>query len=249
MLVHVLCSCSSPAAPPAPAPPPPSGSFLGSLTLGLLLPGLWAGNEKAMDQEPIDATYITAMVKGGSNGFALKGADATAGPLKSLYDGARPAHYQPMKKQGSIILGIGGDNSDSAQGTFYEGVMTSGYASNATDAAVQANIVAAGCECSRSHFFALPLSLLLTYLLLRRWEVSAPPINPGFAHSASAFRRQPRQQAPSQSTSPQPQDQQRIKPLGLGAICQLVALSRSGGGTRGRGCKLCHEYEVVLSGA
>ena len=169
-----------------------SGSFLGSLTLGLLLPGLWAGNEKAMDQEPIDATYITAMVKGGSNGFALKGADATAGPLKSLYDGARPAHYQPMKKQGSIILGIGGDNSDSAQGTFYEGVMTSGYASNATDAAVQANIVAAGCECSRSHFFALPLSLLLTYLLLRRWEVSAPPINPGFAHSASAFRRQPR---------------------------------------------------------
>ena len=59
-----------------------------------------------MDQEPIDATYITAMVKGGSNGFALKGADATAGPLKSLYDGARPAHYQPMKKQGSIILGI-----------------------------------------------------------------------------------------------------------------------------------------------
>ena len=186
-----------------------------------------------MDQEPIDATYITAMVKGGSNGFALKGADATAGPLKSLYDGARPAHYQPMKKQGSIILGIGGDNSDSAQGTFYEGVMTSGYASNATDAAVQANIVAAGCECSRSHLFALPLSLLLTYLLLRRWEVSAPPINPGFAHSASAFRRQPRQQAPSQSTSPQPQDQQRIKPLGLGAICQLVALSRSGGGTGG----------------
>ena len=139
-----------------------------------------------MDQEPIDATYITAMVKGGSNGFALKGADATAGPLKSLYDGARPAHYQPMKKQGSIILGIGGDNSDSAQGTFYEGVMTSGYASNATDAAVQANIVAAGCECSRSHFFALPLSLLLTYLLLRRWEVSAPPINPGFAHTGSA---------------------------------------------------------------
>ena len=116
-----------------------------------------------MDQEPIDATYITAMVKGGSNGFALKGADATAGPLKSLYDGARPAHYQPMKKQGSIILGIGGDNSDTAQGTFYEGVMTSGYASNATDAAVQANIVAAGCECSRSHLFALPLSLLLTY--------------------------------------------------------------------------------------
>ena len=49
-----------------------------------------------------------------------------------------------MKKQGSIILGIGGDNSDSAIGTFYEGVMTSGYADSYTDDLVQANIVAAG---------------------------------------------------------------------------------------------------------
>ncbi len=40
--------------------------------------------------------------------------------------------------------------------------MTSGYASNATDAAVQANIVAAGCECTPLPF-ALPLCLLLTY--------------------------------------------------------------------------------------
>ena len=29
--------------------------------------------------------------------FALKGADSTTGPLKTLYDGARPSHYQPMK--------------------------------------------------------------------------------------------------------------------------------------------------------
>jgi hypothetical protein len=52
--------------------------------------------------------------------------------------------YAPMKKQGAIILGIGGDNSDGAVGTFYEGVMTQGYSTDATDAAVQANIVAAG---------------------------------------------------------------------------------------------------------
>jgi hypothetical protein len=48
-----------------------------------------------------------------------------------------------MKKEGAIILGIGGDNSISAQGTFYEGVMTSGYPSDATENSVQANIVAA----------------------------------------------------------------------------------------------------------
>jgi hypothetical protein len=50
----------------------------------------------------------------------------------------------PLVLGPQIILGIGGDNSDSAHGTFYEGCMTSGMASNATDALVQANIVAAG---------------------------------------------------------------------------------------------------------
>ena len=48
-----------------------------------------------------------------------------------------------MKKQGTIILGIGGDNSDGAVGTFYDGVMTSGYSTDTVDDAVQANIVQA----------------------------------------------------------------------------------------------------------
>jgi hypothetical protein len=45
---------------------------------------------------------------------------------------------------GAIILGIGGDNSPWAAGTFYEGAMTYGFATNETEAAVFANIVAAG---------------------------------------------------------------------------------------------------------
>jgi hypothetical protein len=49
-----------------------------------------------------------------------------------------------MKKQGSIVLGTGGDGTDTAQGDFYEGVLTSGAASDATASAVQANIAAAG---------------------------------------------------------------------------------------------------------
>jgi hypothetical protein len=51
---------------------------------------------------------------------------------------------QPPRRLQAIILGIGGDNSNGAIGTFYEGVMTSGYSTDAADAAVQANIVAAG---------------------------------------------------------------------------------------------------------
>ena len=52
-----------------------------------------------------------------------------------------------MKKQGAIVLGSGGDccktNMNLAVGTFYEGCIVSGYPSDATEDAVQANIVAA----------------------------------------------------------------------------------------------------------
>jgi hypothetical protein len=62
-----------------------------------------------------------------------------------MYSGARPnvSGYNPMHKQGAIILGIGGDNSNGSAGSFFEGAMTSGYPSDATENAVQANITAA----------------------------------------------------------------------------------------------------------
>ena len=69
-----------------------------------------------------------------------------AGELITKYDGGRPTHtdYHPMRKQGGLILGTGGDNSDRALGIFYEGAIASGYASPATDNAIQANVVSAG---------------------------------------------------------------------------------------------------------
>jgi len=76
--------------------------------------------------------------------WAIKGGNAQSGKLRVYWDGKRAPGYAPMKKQGAIILGIGGDNSARAVGTFYEGVLTQGYSSDATDDAVQANIVAAG---------------------------------------------------------------------------------------------------------
>jgi len=57
----------------------------------------------------------------------------------------KPAsNYQPMHKQGAIILATGGDNSNSAKGNFYEGFMATGYATEETDAKIQANIVGVG---------------------------------------------------------------------------------------------------------
>ena len=110
--------------------------------------GLWAGNATKNPEPSWDADVVTAMVKGNSKGFAhefaLKGGDAQSGTLTKIYEGGRPKGYSPMKKQGAIILGIGGDNSNGAVGTWFEGVMASGYTSDATDDALQANIVAAG---------------------------------------------------------------------------------------------------------
>jgi len=110
---------------------------------------LWGADVVVSNEPSIHHEFVTAMIKGdvsrnASGHWAIKGGDAQKGPLKVYWDGARAKGYAPMKKQGAIILGIGGDNSDGAIGTFYEGVMTSGYSSDATDAAVQANIVAAG---------------------------------------------------------------------------------------------------------
>merc|ERR1719331_2325127 len=108
---------------------------------------LWGADKVDSEEEPITHDFVTAMVKGDSGAapghWAIKGADAQTGTLKTYWDGHRAPRYAPMKKQGAIILGIGGDNSDGAVGTFYEGAMTRGYSTDAADAAVQANIIAA----------------------------------------------------------------------------------------------------------
>jgi hypothetical protein len=122
------------------------GSANGPWVMADLENGLFAGtNGTNTKNTPLTSDYVTALIKGKAGGFALKGGNAQSGMLKTMYDGARPTGgYDPMKKQGAIILGIGGDNSNSASGTFFEGCMTSGYPSDATDDAVQANVVAAG---------------------------------------------------------------------------------------------------------
>jgi hypothetical protein len=82
---------------------------------------------------------------GGKGRFAIYGGDATSGTLQTMYDGIRPEKpgYVPMLKQGSIILGIGGDNSNSAGGRFYEGAISVGpVVSKQTADALQAAIVA-----------------------------------------------------------------------------------------------------------
>ncbi len=92
--------------------------------------------------------FVTAMLKNDSQStFALRGGNAQSGPAVKLYEGSLPTQkqgYVPMQLEGGIVLGTGGDNSAGGIGSFFEGAMTSGYPSDATEQEVQANIVAAG---------------------------------------------------------------------------------------------------------
>lgn len=124
-----------------------TGAGSGPWIMADLENNLFSGqNEGQNTADPsISYRFVTTAVKGEANHWAIRGANAASGSLSTYYSGARPTvgGYNPMSKEGAIILGIGGDNSNGAQGTFYEGVMTSGYPTDATEASVQANIVAA----------------------------------------------------------------------------------------------------------
>jgi hypothetical protein len=109
--------------------------------------GLFAGgNGSNSNNTSVPYTFVTAMVKNTSTTYAIKGGNATSGSLKTMYSGALPTQsgYTPLSMQGAIILGIGGDNSNSSIGSFYEGAMVAGQPSDATENAVQSNIISVG---------------------------------------------------------------------------------------------------------
>lgn len=115
--------------------------------------GLYPGGSQTWNpnQRAFPSRFVTATLKNnGTSRFAIKGSNAQSGNLYTLWDGALPGGYSPMKKQGAIILGSGGDcckpngGANLSAGTFYEGAVVTGYPSDATENAVQANIVAAG---------------------------------------------------------------------------------------------------------
>lgn len=123
------------------------GGGSGPWVMGDLENGLWAGNTSPYTNNTsiTGMKYVTAMLKSdaaGKNHWTIKTGNSQSGPLEQKFDGPRPnSRYNPMRKEGAIGLNTGGDNSNSAIGVFFEGVMTAHYSSDAADSAVQENIV------------------------------------------------------------------------------------------------------------
>ena len=89
--------------------------------------------------------FVTAMGwNDGQHYYGTYIGNAQSGGLTSSGSIALSGDYAPMRQEGAIVLGVGGDNSDSGTGRFFEGVMTAGVPTSTTMGNVQANIVAVG---------------------------------------------------------------------------------------------------------
>jgi non-reducing end alpha-L-arabinofuranosidase len=117
-------------------------------------------NESPNDKYCADLTsitwrFVTATADGEPHHWRTMGGDAQQGDLQVFFDGSRVKNdrssYDPMRKQGAILLGNGGDNSNGSQGTFYEGAMTAPgiFPSKETNQKIQTNIVAAKYDVQR----------------------------------------------------------------------------------------------------
>ena len=107
---------------------------------------------KVCDLPIITWRFVTATADGEPHHWRTMGADSQTGELKIMFDGPRVGRsYDPMRKQGAILLGNGGDNSNGSQGTFYEGAMTAGgtFPTQDVNQKLQANIVAARYDVQR----------------------------------------------------------------------------------------------------
>jgi hypothetical protein len=61
--------------------------------------------------------------------------------VTTSYEGGPPKTFN---NEGGIVLGVGGDNSNNAWGTFFEGALVAGYPTDQTDLAVLKNVQAVG---------------------------------------------------------------------------------------------------------
>ncbi len=120
--------------------------------------GVWAGGTNPGDggwgaldgQHPANTNspsmvmdFAFGILKHNATNYAIRVGNAQSGNLTTAWDGTVPSVLH-WGLHGGIILGIGGDNSNSGAGTFYEGVIVSGRPADTTDAAVFKNVQTAG---------------------------------------------------------------------------------------------------------
>lgn len=90
-----------------------------------------------LNNPSMNMDYAFGVLKTSQTSGALRVGDARAGSLTTVYDGQVSVSLQ---LKGGIVLGISGENGNLSQGTFFEGAITAGRPSDATDAAILKNV-------------------------------------------------------------------------------------------------------------
>jgi hypothetical protein len=120
--------------------------------------GIWAGGSKIDDgtwgpagigtpptnpsNPTMKAPFAFGVLKTTPSTYAIRVAEAQrATDLITAFEGGLP---QTLASWGGIVLGVDANNANDGFGTFFEGAITSGYPSNATDLAVLKNVQAVG---------------------------------------------------------------------------------------------------------
>ncbi len=125
-----------------------TGTGSGPWFMGDFEGGVWAGGsgDSAVNNPnnpALKVPFALGILHTPVGKYALRMADVqSASDLTTAYDGNIPTG-KTWGNAGGIVLGLGGDNSNNSFGTFYEGAVTVGSPSNATDLLIMKNIQAA----------------------------------------------------------------------------------------------------------
>jgi hypothetical protein len=125
---------------------PPPGPWIMTDQENNLVGCVTTNGTKNCDLPIINWRFVTATADGEPHHWRTMGGDAQNGELNVMFDGRRVDRgYDPMRKQGAILMGNGGDNSNGSDGTVYEAAMTAAgtFPTQETLQKVQANVVAA----------------------------------------------------------------------------------------------------------
>ena len=117
--------------------------FLADLEAGVWAGGTGGSNTTNTANPSMAMDYAFGILKTNATNYAIRVANAQSGDLATAYDGNTPASLK-WSMRGGIVLGIGGDNSNSSFGTFFEGAITAGRPTDATDDMILKNVQAAG---------------------------------------------------------------------------------------------------------
>lgn len=101
-----------------------------------------SGNNKDPSFTYPGTNIVAVLAKtNGTSSFVLKVGDVeSSAALVTPWNGNLASGYAPLRLEGGLSLGEGGDGSNNVDGAFFEGIVVAGEESDTTDTSIQSNL-------------------------------------------------------------------------------------------------------------